>query len=131
MTTASSALTPATCVKGATLPAPASAGGVACAAGVATGSAAMDSSTAAERWYLMRAPSVRSESNRPTPESGRQPRAVAPHYRVVVSPNGGTMSATRIDGEAGEVRSRLIRAAAIGTIAGLGLAGSASAQNRP
>lgn len=41
------------------------------------------------------------------------------------------MSGTRIDGEAGEVRSRWIRAAAIATVAGLGMAGPASAQNRP
>lgn len=41
------------------------------------------------------------------------------------------MRDTGTDREGGEVRSRLIRAVAIGTMAGLGLAGSASAQDRP
>src|SRR4051812_30022078 len=52
----SSALTPPPDVNGATLPAPAPAGGSACAAGMITESAASDTSTAAERWYLMTSP---------------------------------------------------------------------------
>src|SRR3954454_21449100 len=47
------ALTPPPNVNGATLPAPAPVGGSACAAGMMTDSAASDTSTAAERRYLM------------------------------------------------------------------------------